>query len=226
MTWCTAICAQTQDFPPAPAGAGLRRERTRPGAGIGGLSWARNRCPRLEAHAELLAITGIPPQADPDPAVFLYGHVPVRPEIQLCWRREFDDLAPEYWPEAIAQFPPSPPEFLTLPLATFRAWCHNLPDEELSDLPICRSLWRPADPLPGSGEVLRYVPDEADDDRGAEVVSLEARPARRPARFCPAGGGGCDRFGWNPKVRDVEDAAEGVRGDGFPYGGAPVAPGG
>jgi CRISPR-associated endonuclease/helicase Cas3 len=86
----------------------------------------------LPAHLDLLSQTGPVPRPDPEPALYLHGLNPPRPEVQIVWRA---DLTAELLAEAdasegaraslaahLAAVPPTAFEALSLPVAAARRW--------------------------------------------------------------------------------------------------------
>ena len=163
--------------------------------------------PLLAPHAELFAYTTPTPQANPEPHGYIHGQTTPRPEIQLCWRRELNQLPIEHWPELARQTPPVTGELLALPLATFQAWCSRCPDPALSDLSTSVLAGPPPEMPAPRGLVLRYRSAGPAAEPASEVVLPDAlQPG--DLVLLPTRRGGCDRFGWNPDASPAEDLYE------------------
>ncbi|MFC4161400.1 hypothetical protein [Chitinimonas lacunae] len=154
-------------------------------------------------HLQLLQRTGPDtPLSAIDP--YLHGISYRSDEVNLLWRRDFDEVEVEDWPALLQQQPPSAAEALPLPCRTVLDWLAQQAGGPLSDLTLHRREQSLPCPAPGT---LR----EAMIWRGVDKV-LPLSTTRLLAGdtvVVPASYGGCDRFGWHPgSATPVLDIAE------------------
>jgi CRISPR-associated endonuclease/helicase Cas3 len=137
-------------------------------------------------------------QAEP----LLHGVEPERPEVYLAFRKDLSAELLAQWPSELGDFFPLPSayELLPLPYPTALAFLEGVRAE--------------ASDLEGEGE----GEDEGEGTREVRVLRLgeegwepigakEVRPG--DTLLVPAGLGGLDAYGWNPKAREpVRDVAE------------------
>lgn len=76
----------------------------------------------VPAHLDLLAQTGPAPYPDPEPALYLHGLAPARPEVQIVWRADVSLDEPEAATARLAAVPPTAFESLALPIGAARRW--------------------------------------------------------------------------------------------------------
>ena len=76
----------------------------------------------LPAHLDLLTQTEPTPHPSPDPALYLKGLDPPRPEVSVVWRADVDLEAVGRADARLAAVPPTTHEALQLPLGVARQW--------------------------------------------------------------------------------------------------------
>ncbi len=171
-----------------------------------GLVMPREHAPVLmPAHLDLLCQTSPEPAAVPEVALYLHGPRSGPADVEVVWRADLDEQAPETWASLAAICPPSPAEAIALPVWAVRKWLARDDSGDCSDVEG-RSL-EPQGPRPtlrpGRPVLLWRGPDESE-------VTDQVRPGARI--LVPATYGGCDQWGWNAEstapVIDVGDAVK------------------
>ena len=101
-------------------------------------------------HLDLWSQTSQRPSVDPDPAFWLHGMVPSRPEVSVVWRGDVPDLrvrafeddtkdqpenGAERFSDTVGLVPPGSAESISLPLPAVRAWLQGLVPHVAADRP-------------------------------------------------------------------------------------------
>jgi CRISPR-associated endonuclease/helicase Cas3 len=165
----------------------------------------------MPAHADDWVQTSVPPEPDPDPALFLHGPQSGPADVSVVWRADVtEDLLKSAATarKLVALVPPTSMEALPLPIWHVRTWLRGRA-EALADFTD----------LEGEPE-----PERRRDDRKSDRFLIWKGPARedgttvsddpediRPGNtiVVPSSYGGCDKYGWNPDYRDdVTDMAD------------------
>lgn len=162
------------------------------------------------AHVDAWAQTNPAPAADPEVAPFLHGPEALEPgDVQIVWRADLVDIAPEGWADVLEAAPPMSTEALPLPVGAARKWLRNgltnIADLEGAPAPQGEEDgergWRTALIWRGPGKSKL----DLDELRPGDTVVVSSSE------------GGCDRFGWAPEskdlVRDIGDACANLRAE-------------
>ena len=166
----------------------------------------------MPAYADLWSQTSPIPNADPDVALFLHGPDRSPASIQIVWRADLadSDLATDDAQDLVERFtlvPPRAGEAVEISLWAARKWLANtdLQQLDLSDA-VERETETDETGLP-SRRAFRWAGEGS--DRTRTVAANELRNG--DLIIVPAGHGGCDEWGWNPRsnvpVTDVADLA-------------------
>lgn len=126
----------------------------------------------LPTHLDAWAQTSPAPHAEPAPELFLHGPQTAQPEVLVCWRADLPTDAfvrtkeghdtptgqaasarDRYRKTVLAACPPSRPEALPVPLATFRTW--YFADDKNA----------PPNPATDLGDLLSAASEESDNRR-------------------------------------------------------------
>jgi CRISPR-associated endonuclease/helicase Cas3 len=181
------------------------RERLPAGEELQHLRMPKRHAPVLmPTHLDVLSQTSPEPQPSPDPAVFLHGPKAGPADIQVVWRADLEDVAPENWADLVAVCPPSAVEELPVPVYAVQQWLRGEVITDISD-------------VEGTGQ------DQGSSELGLPVLLWHGvddckpiwSPQLRPGMtiVAPATGryGGCDKWGWNPAYRQpVSDIGDEV----------------
>lgn len=165
-----------------------------------------------EATFDAWAQTSPIPHPDPPVAPFLHGiDDDDERDVSITWRTWRRDLSDKQWADLAALVPPSADEAIQIPVRAARSWLTGAAAraEDFSDLESTAPSGTDSDDTSGPAgrwPVLRY--------RNRDSIETVSRPQDiRPgdALIVPAGFGGCDEYGWNPRsalpVADVADYA-------------------
>ena len=155
----------------------------------------------LDHHLECWNQTFPKPAAEPDVSLFLHGPSKGAPEVNLVWR-ELPRDSPENWSDWIEVLRPLSSECLQLPIHQLVNWLSARTEDQSFDLPSQANEDHQTDrelELPFA--ILRLRPDEP------PVVCRSIGDVQRSRQgdtlVLPSWAGGCDRFGWAPRSRDV-----------------------
>jgi CRISPR-associated endonuclease/helicase Cas3 len=145
----------------------------------------------MPAFVEQWANTSPIPLADPEVSFFLHGPRSGPPDVQIVWRADLGESAPELWAERMAACPPSSLEAVSVSIQAARAWLQSRPPVDVVD--------------------VESAPSEDEDERSAPPGGRRALRWRGPdhAEFVwpnqiapgdmlvvPSAYGGCDEWGW------------------------------
>ena len=161
---------------------------------------ARTDAPLLfPAYTALWSSTSPPPTATPEPSLFLHG--PDRPaDVGIVWRA---DLEPANMAESVAALeacPPSVLETMPIPVWAAKAWLSGLNEQPIADAPMKYAEGRDE---PSQVVGLR----QNDSDQWEVVTANRIRPG--DLIVVPATLGGCDEWGWNPRLKaEVSDLGD------------------
>lgn len=162
-------------------------------------------------HLELLTQTSYDPSPDPDVAVFLHGERALdAADVQICWRADLDDSAVDpgvEWVERVRARPPHPGELLSLSPAAASRWLRQM---DVTDMADVESTAEGRSPSTSERVVkkpdrlaIRVGPPGSDGMTNVEAIGLGSvwlRPG--DLIVVPSSYGGCDEFGWAPKVKE------------------------
>ena len=92
----------------------------------------------LPSHVDALVQTSPVPKPDPSIALFLHGPERSVPDVQVIWRADLVEEAPETWAEIVELCPPSSREAMPVAINAFRKWFagEKKSDDQESDLPV------------------------------------------------------------------------------------------
>ncbi|MGA8599115.1 MAG: type I-U CRISPR-associated helicase/endonuclease Cas3 [Bryobacteraceae bacterium] len=159
----------------------------------------------LPAHVDVLAQTS--PVPDPDPFIEMFLHGPDRgvPDVQVVWRADLDNVAPEdkVWEDIVRLCPPSSRETMPVQISTFRRWFagETDADDRESDLPLGTDEEEPKQRVPRHALVWQgdesYLITQASKVRPGQTIIL------------PVSAKGWDDLGHIPKdaMKDLGDRA-------------------
>ena len=165
----------------------------------------------LPTHLDLLAQTGPVPSPDPDPALYLHGLEPPRPEVQIVWRADItlDDLQGAN--QRLAAVPPTSFEALPLPIAAARRWLAGEFVESFGDVESEVDA-----PLQGRADDSTPVALAWDGEQAVAVSPNKLRPGQ--TLVVPAHRGGLRRKTFDPTadagakpIEDVGDLGRTIR---------------
>lgn len=146
----------------------------------------------LPAYADLWATTSPPPEATPEPALFLHGPG-VSADVQIVWRSDIDPTEEDGANLSLGICPPSSLEAMPVPIWAVRKWlCTEAHDTGFADVPE------------RAPELDRFATDgrpclKRDGERWIKAFARDLRPGDMV--IVPCDYGGCDRWGWNPHDR-------------------------
>ncbi|MDQ3562617.1 MAG: type I-U CRISPR-associated helicase/endonuclease Cas3 [Pseudomonadota bacterium] len=111
----------------------------------------------LPSHVDCWVQTAPQPTPTPDVAVFLHGVGRASADVQVCWRADLPPGQEDNWLETLVLCPPSAPECLPVPVATFGRWFGGDSAVDQNDADV-EGAAAPADESPeGIGKKLRNV---------------------------------------------------------------------
>lgn len=156
----------------------------------------------LPAHLETWVETYPRPVPDPDVAPFLHGADSASADVNLVWRGDLKDEPVERWVEILDLAPPLTTEALPIPIWTAKKWLAQQEPGDTTDVEGSAGEEEETG-IQSSREFLIW--------RGKRDSRVGAVDQIRPGDtlVLQATGGGCDRFGWDPKSTDgVPDIAD------------------
>ncbi|HLH93815.1 MAG TPA: type I-U CRISPR-associated helicase/endonuclease Cas3 [Xanthobacteraceae bacterium] len=176
----------------------------------------------LPAYADLWSRTWPIPDADPDVALFLHGPNRSPASVQIVWRAdiEVNDLQSAKrlaLIDLLALVPPRAAEAIEVPIWVARAWLLGIGvgQNDFSDAVEREPT------LVGERGAGRRAFRWAGQDSDQSGVVYASQLRNGDMIVVPAGYGGCDDWGWNPKSQDpVADVAEEAA---WPYRGGRFA---
>lgn len=178
----------------------------------------------MPAHLDLFSQTAPVPAADPEAALYLHGPNRAPASVTVIWRADVDPAYPENTRRLLMLVPPRTGEAIELPLWAVQAWLERrsgaLPGR-LADIAERASEGAERSFREAIGPVFRWA---GDDERSAWIRPGEIRAG--DTIIVPAGYGGADRHGWNPRLADpvsdvAAEAAEAFAGRHFAVRVAP-----
>ncbi|MDA8159895.1 MAG: type I-U CRISPR-associated helicase/endonuclease Cas3 [Desulfobacteraceae bacterium] len=165
------------------------------------------------AYCDLWAQTGPPPDASPEPTIFLHGPQRGEPEVRLVWRADLEETTKDSWSDTVALCPPVAAEALAVRLSEARHWLASQGvDAQAADIE--------GQPMDETGNAKKGKPPARFRPalcwRGPERSEVAVRADElRPGEtiVVPTSYGGCDAWGWNPALTDAPatDLADAAR---------------
>lgn len=168
----------------------------------------------MPAYAELWSQTSPIPNADPEAALFLHGVAKSPANVQIVWRADITsselgsigrNAAKDILSDRLKTMPPRAGESVEVSLWAARTWLQGAAagEADLSDA---------VDRQPEAAEVRqagRPAFRWAGEDSERSGIVLPGQLRNGDLIVVPAGYGGCDEWGWNPRSRDaVMDVAD------------------
>lgn len=167
----------------------------------------------MPAHVDDWVQTSVPPEPDPNPALFMHGPPSGPADVSVVWRA---DVTEELLKNAaavrkvVAIVPPTSMEALPLPIWHVRAWLRD----RLEVAANFTDLEGEPEPEPSrrrddqkSDRFLIWKGPDREDGTTVSDNPEDIRPGN--TIVVPSSYGGCDEFGWNPSyTQPVTDIAD------------------
>jgi CRISPR-associated endonuclease/helicase Cas3 len=148
----------------------------------------------FQAYCDLWAQTGPVPAASPEPAPFLHGPEAGPADVQVVWRSDLTDDAPERWLDTLSLCPPTVGETLPLRIHVVRQWLAGEADKD--DTGDIEGQVVPRDERGQATVASGFVRWRGADQSEVCHDPRELMPG--DTVVVPSTRGGCDRFGWAP----------------------------